>query len=145
MGSRSSTRHGPASVFQGRVRRWRKSWAPVLPPLSPSAAASRMLFYKWTPVTFPTTNGRCLHFQFDFFFNHYAFLCQTCPGQVRSLMDTIEGTSGHVKDLKLFCGCNHAPREAKNPLDCWLFSGHMCRILGLLRVINLPLPDATPI
>ncbi|KAG0590297.1 hypothetical protein M758_1G094700 [Ceratodon purpureus] len=57
MGSRSSTRHGPASVFQGRVRRWKKAWAPVAPSTTPSAAACRVLLYKWTPVTVPTTNG----------------------------------------------------------------------------------------
>lgn len=58
MGSRSSTRHGPASVFQGRVRRWKKSWAPVAPSFTPSAASCRVLLYKWTPVTLPSnTNG----------------------------------------------------------------------------------------
>lgn len=57
MGSRSSTRHGPASVFQGRVRRWKKSWAAVAPSSTPSAAACRVLLYKWTPLTVPATNG----------------------------------------------------------------------------------------
>ncbi|XP_024393050.1 uncharacterized protein [Physcomitrium patens] len=57
MGSRSSTRHGPASVFQGRVRRWKKSWAPVAPSSTPSAAACRVLLYKWSPITVPAANG----------------------------------------------------------------------------------------
>lgn len=61
MGSRSSTRHGPASVFQGRVRRWKKSWAPVAPSSTPSAAACRVLLYKWSPITVPAANGMFSH------------------------------------------------------------------------------------
>ncbi|KAH9548032.1 hypothetical protein CY35_11G067500 [Sphagnum magellanicum] len=57
MGSRSSTRHGPASVFQGKVRRWRKSWTQVASP-SPSASGSRILLYKWVPLAPPANaNG----------------------------------------------------------------------------------------
>jgi hypothetical protein len=57
MGSRSSTRHGPASVFQGKVRRWRKSWTPFASP-SPSASGSRVLLYKWLPLAPPSNaNG----------------------------------------------------------------------------------------
>lgn len=57
MGSRSSTRHGPASVFQGKVRRWRKSWTQVASP-SPSASGSRILLYKWLPLAPPSNaNG----------------------------------------------------------------------------------------
>ena len=69
MGSRSSTRHGPASVFQGRVRRWHKSWTSVISSPSPAGAASRVLLYKWTPITLPTTNGGCSHF--GFFLQHF--------------------------------------------------------------------------
>lgn len=50
MGSRSSTRHGPASVFSGPVRRWKKTWAPISSS-NPSPVASRVLLYKWLPLT----------------------------------------------------------------------------------------------
>ncbi|KAL2650285.1 hypothetical protein R1flu_018413 [Riccia fluitans] len=56
MGSRSSTRHGgPAQVFAGPVRKWRKVWSPVTSS-SPSTAAARVLLYKWNPLT-PSTGG----------------------------------------------------------------------------------------
>ncbi|BBM97864.1 hypothetical protein MPTK1_1g08970 [Marchantia polymorpha subsp. ruderalis] len=56
MGSRSSTRHGgPAQVFVGPVRRWRKVWSPVSSS-SPSPSAARVLLYKWNPLT-PSTGG----------------------------------------------------------------------------------------
>ncbi|KAL3701965.1 hypothetical protein R1sor_019987 [Riccia sorocarpa] len=56
MGSRSSTRHGgPAQVFVGPVRKWRKVWSPVTSS-SPSTAAARVLLYKWTPLT-PSNGG----------------------------------------------------------------------------------------
>lgn len=54
MGSRSSTRHGPAAVFSGPVRRWRKAWAPVSSSSSSAASSSsssRILLYKWVPLT----------------------------------------------------------------------------------------------
>jgi len=60
MGSRSSTRHGPASVFQGKVRRWRKSWTQVASP-SPSASGSRILLYKWVPLA-PPANANGISF-----------------------------------------------------------------------------------
>ncbi|CAM6025001.1 unnamed protein product [Sphagnum balticum] len=60
MGSRSSTRHGPASVFQGKVRRWRKSWTPFASP-SPSASGSRILLYKWLPLA-PPANANGMSF-----------------------------------------------------------------------------------
>lgn len=65
---RSSTRYGPATVFTGPVRKWKKKWVHV----SPSAASSNsntnhnhnqnhsssngnngshLLLYKWTPLT----------------------------------------------------------------------------------------------
>ncbi|XP_024523615.1 uncharacterized protein LOC112350400 [Selaginella moellendorffii] len=51
MGSRSSTRHGPGSVvFQGPVRKWRKSWAPIV-TTSATHASSRVLLYKWSPIS----------------------------------------------------------------------------------------------
>ncbi|KAI5071525.1 hypothetical protein GOP47_0013776 [Adiantum capillus-veneris] len=56
MGSRSSTRHGPAAVFSGPVRRWRKAWAPVSSSsssASTSSSSSRVLLYKWVPITPP--------------------------------------------------------------------------------------------
>ncbi|MCO5582001.1 hypothetical protein L7F22_035891 [Adiantum nelumboides] len=57
MGSRSSTRHGPAAVFSGPVRRWRKAWASVSSSSSSSAStsssSSRVLLYKWVPLTPP--------------------------------------------------------------------------------------------
>ncbi|KAJ7296484.1 hypothetical protein O6H91_08G118000 [Diphasiastrum complanatum] len=58
MGSRSSTRHGPAAVFQGPVRRWRKSWTKVSSSSSAAAthaAASRVLLYKWIPIPSSST------------------------------------------------------------------------------------------
>jgi hypothetical protein len=60
MGSRSSTRHGPVSVFQGKVRRWRKSWTPFASP-SPSASGSRILLYKWLPLA-PPSNANGMSF-----------------------------------------------------------------------------------
>ncbi|KAK7303368.1 hypothetical protein RJT34_14272 [Clitoria ternatea] len=63
---RSSTRYGPATVFTGPVRKWKKKWVHV----SPSSASntnhthnhnhnhasngnngSHLLLYKWTPIT----------------------------------------------------------------------------------------------
>ncbi|KAF9672145.1 hypothetical protein SADUNF_Sadunf11G0010200 [Salix dunnii] len=76
---RSSTRYGPATVFSGPVRKWKKRWVHVTPPSSSSnhinnhshhhngtsngtAAAnnsnssngnngSHLLLYKWTPLS----------------------------------------------------------------------------------------------
>lgn len=65
---RSSTRYGPATVFTGRVRKWKKKWIPLTPPNSSNhhqTAAngsangnngSHLLLYKWTPIT-PSQNG----------------------------------------------------------------------------------------
>eukprot|EP01018_Ginkgo_biloba_P005955 Gb_18599 [translate_table: standard] len=51
MGSRSSTRYGPASVFSGPVRKWRKRWTPI-PSSSPSPSPSPSpRLYKWMPIT----------------------------------------------------------------------------------------------
>ncbi|CAM6104535.1 unnamed protein product [Calypogeia fissa] len=55
MGSRSSTRHGgPAQVFVGPVRKWRKVWSPVATS-APSPSACRVVLYKWNPLT--ASNG----------------------------------------------------------------------------------------
>ncbi|XP_057429483.1 uncharacterized protein LOC130722683 [Lotus japonicus] len=65
---RSSTRYGPATVFTGPVRKWKKKWVHVSPSASASAASSNsntnhnhsasngnngshLLLYKWTPIT----------------------------------------------------------------------------------------------
>lgn len=73
---RSSTRYGPATVFTGPVRKWKKKWVHV----SPSAASSNsnnnatthnnnnhassngnngshLLLYKWTPITQSQNNA----------------------------------------------------------------------------------------
>ncbi|KAI3466524.1 hypothetical protein Pfo_023187 [Paulownia fortunei] len=60
---RSSTRYGPATVFTGPVRKWKKKWVHVPPPNSNhhnhtasngtvegSNGSSHLLFYKWTPI-----------------------------------------------------------------------------------------------
>ncbi|XP_047946771.1 uncharacterized protein LOC125193086 [Salvia hispanica] len=61
---RSSTRFsGPATVFTGPVRKWKKKWVHVPPPNSNnhhhaasngnangSNASSHLQFYKWTPI-----------------------------------------------------------------------------------------------
>ncbi|MQL84261.1 hypothetical protein Taro_016752 [Colocasia esculenta] len=62
---RSSTRYGPATVFSGPVRKWKKRWVHVANPNSNTAAAvaaaangngtgnnnSHLLLYKWTPLS----------------------------------------------------------------------------------------------
>jgi len=63
---RSSTRYGPATVFTGPVRKWKKKWVHVSPSSassnsntnhnhnhnhSHSSNASHLLLYKWTPIT----------------------------------------------------------------------------------------------
>lgn len=67
---RSSTRYsGPATVFTGPVRKWKKKWVPVPPNnnngnnSTHSAAgannnnnSSHLLLYKWTPLT-PVSNS----------------------------------------------------------------------------------------
>ena len=71
---RSSTRYGPATVFTGPVRKWKKKWIPLTPPnnnntsnhhhhqtAAPNGAGngnngSHLLLYKWTPIT-PSLNG----------------------------------------------------------------------------------------
>lgn len=58
MGSRSSTRYGPASVFTGPVRKWRKRWIPIpssssasTAPSSSSSQSSKLSLYRWTSLT----------------------------------------------------------------------------------------------
>ncbi|KAI9124035.1 hypothetical protein K1719_005335 [Acacia pycnantha] len=67
---RSSTRYGPATVFTGPVRKWKKKWVHVSPSASASASSnsnnnhshpqngtsngnngSQLVLYKWTPIT----------------------------------------------------------------------------------------------
>ncbi|XP_010913976.1 uncharacterized protein [Elaeis guineensis] len=68
---RSSTRYGPATVFSGPVRKWKKMWVPLSNPNSAAAAAaaaataaaaanggtatnnnhSHLVLYKWTPIS----------------------------------------------------------------------------------------------
>ncbi|XP_041028408.1 uncharacterized protein LOC121268283 isoform X1 [Juglans microcarpa x Juglans regia] len=77
---RSSTRYGPATVFNGPVRKWKKKWIHVAPSTSAASNTttnhshqiqnhnnttngtsngnngSHLLLYKWTPIT-PSHNG----------------------------------------------------------------------------------------
>ncbi|CAL9015062.1 unnamed protein product [Prunus brigantina] len=69
---RSSTRYGPATVFTGPVRKWKKKWVHVAPSSNTNNASStthhshqinghngtsngnngpHLLLYKWTPIT----------------------------------------------------------------------------------------------
>ncbi|CAL9072593.1 unnamed protein product [Musa textilis] len=55
---RSSTRYGPATVFSGPVRKWKKRWVPLSHPSSSASSAasangvrSHLLLYKWAPVS----------------------------------------------------------------------------------------------
>ncbi|XP_077216964.1 uncharacterized protein LOC143851424 [Tasmannia lanceolata] len=58
---RSSTRYGPAIVFSGPVRKWKKKWVPISPSSSsnppPSSSTtngnntSHLLLYKWAPLS----------------------------------------------------------------------------------------------
>ncbi|XP_059624639.1 uncharacterized protein LOC132267494 [Cornus florida] len=63
---RSSTRYGPTTVFNGRVRKWKKKWIHVSPSSNASSNhhhsqtnnrttngtnVSHLLLYKWTPIT----------------------------------------------------------------------------------------------
>lgn len=64
MGSRSSTRYGPASVFTGPVRKWKKRWIPI--PSSSSASAgpssssqsSKLSLYRWTSLSNGASGGK---------------------------------------------------------------------------------------
>ncbi|XP_073004570.1 uncharacterized protein [Typha latifolia] len=55
---RSSTRYGPATVFTGPVRKWKKTWVPLSNPNSNNNTTnsnstnnnrSHLLLYKWAP------------------------------------------------------------------------------------------------
>ncbi|ERM96994.1 B-cell CLL/lymphoma 7 protein family member A [Amborella trichopoda] len=48
MGSRSSTRYGPAAVFTGPVRKWKKKWVHISPPNSNPTSSTHLRLYKWT-------------------------------------------------------------------------------------------------
>ncbi|KAI3456525.1 hypothetical protein Pfo_013188 [Paulownia fortunei] len=66
---RSSTRYGPATVFTGPVRKWKKKWVHVPPSSSnhhhhtasngtvngSNGGSAHLLLYKWTPIT-PSQN-----------------------------------------------------------------------------------------
>lgn len=68
---RSSTRYGPAAVFSGPVRKWKKTWAPLSSSHSSSSsntnpttknnssnnnsASSHLLLYKWTSISSPAS------------------------------------------------------------------------------------------
>ncbi|XP_022994887.1 uncharacterized protein LOC111490478 [Cucurbita maxima] len=78
---RSSTRYGPATVFTGPVRKWKKKWVHVAPSTAasnnhshsqrhttptnvttngtanPTNNASHLLLYKWTPISQSLNNG----------------------------------------------------------------------------------------
>ncbi|KAI4295985.1 hypothetical protein L6164_035978 [Bauhinia variegata] len=68
---RSSTRYGPATVFNGPVRKWKKKWVHVSPSTSSSNNnhsqtqngttngnnGSHLLLYKWTPITQSQNNN----------------------------------------------------------------------------------------
>lgn len=64
MGSRSSTRYGPASVFTGPVRKWRKRWIPIPSSSSASSApssssqSSKLSLYRWTSVSNGAGGGK---------------------------------------------------------------------------------------
>ncbi|XP_050370333.1 uncharacterized protein LOC126788388 [Argentina anserina] len=65
---RTSTRYGPATVFNGPVRKWKKKWVHVAPPAHTSHShshqinsnggttpngnnGSHLLLFKWAPIT----------------------------------------------------------------------------------------------
>ncbi|KAK2447930.1 golgin family A protein [Trifolium repens] len=70
---RSSTRYGPATVFTGPVRKWKKKWVHVSPSSNASSNSnntnhnhasnnngnngSHLLLYKWTPITQSQNNA----------------------------------------------------------------------------------------
>jgi len=65
MGSRSSTRYGPAAVFTGPVRKWRKRWIPIpssssasAAPSSSSSQSSKLSLYRWTSLTNGAGGGK---------------------------------------------------------------------------------------
>ncbi|XP_019426357.1 PREDICTED: uncharacterized protein LOC109334837 [Lupinus angustifolius] len=65
---RSSTRYGPATVFTGPVRKWKKKWVHISPSSSNSntnhshshssngSNGSQLQLYKWTPITLSQNN-----------------------------------------------------------------------------------------
>lgn len=64
---RTSTRYGPATVFNGPVRKWKKKWVHVAPPSHSNHShshqinglngtpngnnGSHLLLFKWAPIT----------------------------------------------------------------------------------------------
>ncbi|KAJ0965345.1 hypothetical protein J5N97_026483 [Dioscorea zingiberensis] len=62
---RSSTRYGPATVFSGPVRKWKKKWVPLASPASTNTGNNssngngnnnnnnhaHLLVYKWAPIS----------------------------------------------------------------------------------------------
>ncbi|KAJ4975284.1 hypothetical protein NE237_000390 [Protea cynaroides] len=65
---RSSTRYGPATVFTGPVRKWKKKWIHVSPSNTANNHSSQsngangnngshLLLYKWTPLSQSNNNN----------------------------------------------------------------------------------------
>ncbi|KAJ4980594.1 hypothetical protein NE237_031431 [Protea cynaroides] len=62
---RSSTRYGPATVFNGPVRKWKKKWIHVSPSNTVNHQSngtngnngSHLLLYKWTPLSLSNNNN----------------------------------------------------------------------------------------
>ncbi|XP_043692512.1 uncharacterized protein LOC122642956 isoform X2 [Telopea speciosissima] len=65
---RSSTRYGPATVFSGLVRKWKKKWVHVSPSNTANHHSSHsngtngnngshLLLYKWTPLSQSNNNN----------------------------------------------------------------------------------------
>lgn len=63
MGSRSSTRYGPASVFTGPVRKWKKRWIPIPSSSSTSSGpsssqSSKLSLYRWSSLSNGAGGGK---------------------------------------------------------------------------------------
>ncbi|KAK1269618.1 hypothetical protein QJS04_geneDACA005205 [Acorus gramineus] len=63
---RSSTRYGPATVFSGPVRKWKKMWVHVAPPNSSTSSkhvvgnnsnGSHLVLFKWSPTNQSSKDG----------------------------------------------------------------------------------------
>lgn len=60
---RSSTRYGPATVFSGPVRKWKKKWVHVSASNATNHTqsngnnGSHLLLYKWTALSQSNNNG----------------------------------------------------------------------------------------
>ncbi|KAK1316084.1 hypothetical protein QJS10_CPA05g00973 [Acorus calamus] len=63
---RSSTRYGPATVFSGPVRKWKKMWVHVEPPNSSTSSkhnvgnnstGSHLVLFMWSPTNQSSKDG----------------------------------------------------------------------------------------